>query len=133
MKQNLKGACSEIFGNEFSLNWQIWSIFCQNIIHGENIANMYLICKQFEKTMFMLLIVFLIFKRVFRWFLQNVTHKAFWIWLNFWYQNLHVFEKSWGIRLWIGTSTFNTKIRWYVFSIKLSLPRHDPVFTQHVT
>ena len=24
---NIKGACSEIFGNEFSLNWQIWSLF----------------------------------------------------------------------------------------------------------
>ncbi len=31
--------------------------FYQNIIHGEKIANMYLICKQFEKTMLMLLIV----------------------------------------------------------------------------
>ncbi len=31
--------------NGFSLNWQIWSLFLyQNIIHGEKIANMYLIC-----------------------------------------------------------------------------------------
>ena len=29
--------------NEFSLNWQILSLFHQNIIHGEKIANMYLI------------------------------------------------------------------------------------------
>ncbi len=29
----------------------------KNIIRDEKIANMYLICKQFEKTMFMLLIV----------------------------------------------------------------------------
>ena len=31
--------------------------FPTNITHGEKTANMYLICGQFEKTMFMLLIV----------------------------------------------------------------------------
>ncbi len=46
--------------NEFALNWQIWSLSLsyQNIIHGEKNVNIYLTCKQFEKTMFRLLIVF---------------------------------------------------------------------------
>ncbi len=26
----------------------------------------------------------------------HFTHKAFEIWLNFWYQNLHMFKKCWG-------------------------------------
>ncbi len=85
---------------------------------------MYLICKHFEKPMLMLILFykwwkprFLISKRVFRWFLLNyiefahqISHiKAFQIWLNLWYQNLHMFEKSWGMRLWIGTSTFKKR------------------------
>ncbi len=43
--------------NEFSLTGRYGHFSNQNIIHGEKIANMYLIYKQFEKTMFMLLIV----------------------------------------------------------------------------
>ena len=42
----LKGACSKIFGN-----WQIWSLFLQIISSMmKKITNIYLICKQFEKT-----------------------------------------------------------------------------------
>ncbi len=40
--------------------------------------------------------------------LQNVYIKPSKIWLKFWYQNLHKFEKNGGeMRLWIGTRIFN--------------------------
>ena len=29
--------------------------------------------------------------------------------LLFWYQNLHMLETKWLVRLWMGTSTFNHK------------------------
>ena len=44
--------------NEVLLNWQIWSVFPTNfMIQGGKNANLYLVYKQLEKTMFMLLIV----------------------------------------------------------------------------
>ncbi len=47
----VKGAWSEIFGKLIFFKLAEYGHFSyQNIIHGEKIANMYLICKQFEKT-----------------------------------------------------------------------------------
>ena len=59
VRQRLKGAWSEIFVKLifFKLADMATTFATNIIIHGEKVANMYLICKQFEKTMFMLLIV----------------------------------------------------------------------------
>ena len=80
---NDKSACSEIVGNGFFLNFQISSLFSTNLSSNAiNVNYVFLICKQLEKTMFMLLIVwkyhinFLISKKVFRWFILNNTDFA---------------------------------------------------------
>ena len=54
LKLTLKVPDLKSLENEFSLNWQIMRyghFSYQNIIHGEKLANKYIICKQFEKTM----------------------------------------------------------------------------------
>ena len=51
----LKGACSKIVGKLIFFNSDHFSK--QYYIQGEKIANVFLICKQFEKTVFMLLTV----------------------------------------------------------------------------
>ncbi len=56
---HIKGACSEIFGKLifFKPADMVTLPIPKHHPYGEKIANMYFICKQFEKTMFMLLIV----------------------------------------------------------------------------
>ena len=56
MKDALKVPDPKFLENDFYLNRQIWSLF-QSIIKVKKLQYMYFISKQFEKTMFMLLIV----------------------------------------------------------------------------
>ena len=44
--------------------------------------------------------------------------------LNFWYQNPNMYEKSWGMKLWIGTGTWN---------VLLCICEHDYVGAALVT
>ncbi len=76
----------------------------------KKVAIFYLVCKQVEKTMRMLLFVswnvvstFLISQRFFFLSLSQTTQI---LCMPVWYQNCHMFEKVGGMRLWIRTSTF---------------------------
>ena len=72
------------------------------------------------------------FQEVFHWFLQNYTNFAHEIshikpskYDSTFGTKISMFEKSWGMRLWIGTSTFKlqySKVLWaFPFSIQSNL------------
>ncbi len=69
-----------------------------------------------RSTEYISFIYIILFFMDFHWFLPNYTyfvhatwHKSFKIWHNFFkYANLHMFKKSYGMRLWSGTSTLRS-------------------------
>ena len=114
----IKGACSEILENEFSLNlhWEryAWSLF-KPIHHSwwkngkflsplkvieHNVYVIYCFIKMMETMLSNLREGFsLIFPEVHWVCAWNFTHTAVYIWLNFWYQNLKKKKKKkkgWG-------------------------------------
>ena len=72
-------------------------------IHREKIANMYLICKKFEKTMFMLLIVFKMVETTFSNLQEGFSLISPIIYIEFAHQISHIRHSKY-------VSTFGTKI-----------------------
>ncbi len=119
----IRGAWSEIEENEFSLNLQIWSHFKTNTSSTVKKLQISISFESYYRKLCLCYLLFLkwwkprflISKTVFHWFLPNYK--------EFVHETSHIesskydstsgtkificLKKFWGMRLWIGTSTFN--------------------------